>query len=347
MTSAPAPPTSGPSWCNRTRFRTSRRWPSRAARTASSAWTTRTSSARRPAGAVFYALDEVQDLSLLLVPGRATPAVHNAMVRYCEVARGGLVFAVLDSPAGYSATDIVSYVSQEAAIEGLSEHAALYWPRVKVLNPARGVFGNVEQLIVPPSGIIAGVFARNDGARPGGVYEAPAGIEAGRMFGVLGFESKETLEEKKRDVVYPRRINPLTTGPGLPRFIDGSRTLKASGNFPYVAERRGVSFIERSVKAGLQFARHRNNTEGLRAQVRRSIATFLLAQMKNGAFRSQEPAKAFFVDVSDALNPPSVVFAGKLVARIGLATNKPAEFIVLRIAQDTRALEAELASAGL
>ncbi|CAM4543168.1 tail protein [Myxococcus xanthus] len=294
-----------------------------------------------------YALDEVQDVSLLLVPGRATPAVHNAMVRYCEVARDGLAFAILDSPAGYSATDIVSYVSQEAALEGLSEHAALYWPRVKVLNPARGVFGNMEQLVVPPSGIIAGVFARNDGARPGGVYDAPAGIEAGRMFGVLGFESKEVLEEKKRDIVYPRRINPLTTGPGLPRFIDGSRTLKASGNFPYVAERRGVSFIERSLKAGLQFARHRNNTEGLRAQVRRSIAAFLLAQMRNGAFRSQEPAKAFFVDVSDALNPPSVVFAGKLVARIGLATNKPAEFIVLRIAQDTRALEAELASAGL
>ncbi|MBU8900788.1 phage tail protein [Corallococcus sp. M34] len=293
-----------------------------------------------------YALDSVQELSLILVPGRATPAVHNAMVRYCEVARDGLAFAILDSPAGYSATDIVSYISEEAALEGLSEHAALYWPRVKVLNPARGVFGNVEQLVVPPSGIVAGVYARNDSARPGGVYDSPAGIEAGRMLGVLGFESSEVLEEKKRDVVYPHRVNPLTTGPGLPRFIDGSRTLKASGNFPYVGERRGASFIEKSLKAGLEFARHRNNTEGLRAQVRRFITAFLLVQMRNGAFRSQEPSKAFFVDVSDALNPPSVVFAGQLVARVGLATNKPAEFIVLRIAQDTRALEAELASAG-
>ncbi|RJS14144.1 phage tail protein [Corallococcus sp. H22C18031201] len=293
-----------------------------------------------------YALDSVQELSLLLVPGRATPAVHNAMVRYCEVARDGLAFAVLDSPAGYGATDIVSYVSEEAALEGLSEHAALYWPRVKVLNPARGVFGNVEQLVVPPSGIIAGVYARNDSARPGGVYDSPAGIEAGRMLGVLGFESNEVLEEKKRDVVYPHRVNPLTTGPGLPRFIDGSRTLKAGGNFPYVGERRGVSFIEKSLKAGLEFARHRNNTEGLRAQVRRFVSAFLLVQMRNGAFRSMEPEKAFFVDASESLNPPSVVFAGQLVARVGLATNKPAEFIVLRIAQDTRALEAELASAG-
>ena len=58
------------------------------------------------------------------------------------------------------------------------------------------------------------------------------------MFGVLGFETSEVLEETKRDLVYPHRINPLTTGPGLPRFIDGSRTLKGSGAFPYVGERR-------------------------------------------------------------------------------------------------------------
>jgi phage tail sheath protein FI len=198
---------------------------------------------------------------------------------------------------------------------------------------------------VPPSGIIAGVYARTDGARPGGVYDPPAGIERGRLFGVLGFETDETLNDRKRDIVYPRRINPLTTGPGLPKYIDGSRTLKGDGAFPYISERRGVSFIERSLRRGLQFARHKNNTPDLRAEVRRTITAFLLAQMNNGAFGSREPAKAFFVDVSDALNPPSVVAAGKLVARVGVATNKPAEFIILEISQDTRALEEELAAA--
>jgi hypothetical protein len=89
-----------------------------------------------------------------------------------------------------------------------------------------------------------------------------------------------------------------------------------------------------------------DEVDGLLTQVRRTITAFLLTQMNNGAFRSREPAKAFFVDVSDQLNTPSVIFAGKLIARVGLATNKPAEFIVLRISQDTRALEAELAAAG-
>ena len=130
----------------------------------------------------------------------------------------------------------------------------------------------------------------------------------------------------------------------VPKHV-ASRTLKGNGNFPYVAERRGVIFIERSLKQGLQFARHKNNTEGLRAQVRRTITAFLLAQMNNGAFRSKTPSTAFFVDVSEQLNTPTVIFAGKLIARVGLATNKPAEFIILRISQDTRALEAELAAA--
>ena len=292
------------------------------------------------------ALDTVQDLSLLLVPGRATAAIHNAMVTYCESVREGLVFAILDPPAGVGASGIIDYVVNTAGLANVSEHAAIYWPRVKVLNPARSVFGSSDQIVVAPSGIIAGVYTRTDSARPGGVYDPPAGVDTGRLFGVLGFETDEVLEERKRDLVYPKRINPLTTGPGLPRYIDGSRTLKGDGNFPYVAERRGVSFIERSLKQGLQFARHKNNTEGLRAQVRRTITAFLLTQMNNGAFRSREPDKAFFVDVSDTLNTPTVIFAGKLVARVGLATNKPAEFIILRISQDTRALEAELAAAG-
>jgi phage tail sheath protein FI len=291
-----------------------------------------------------HALDTVQDLSLLIVPGRATPVIHHAMLNYCGTDRDGLVFAILDPPASMTAAAIVQYVADHAKLEGESEHGALYWPRVKVLNPQKSVFGPSEQVVAPPSGIIAGVFARTDAAKPGGVYDSPAGVEAGRMIGVFGFETEETREEKKRDLVFPHRVNPLTTGPGFPCFIDGARTLKADGNFPYVGERRGVSFIERSLRRGLQFARHRSNTESLRAQVRRTIAAFLLTQMNNGAFRSREPAKAFFVDVSDALNPPAVVFAGQLVVRVGLATNKPAEFVILRISQDTRAIEATLAA---
>ncbi|MBM4279265.1 MAG: hypothetical protein FJ137_00410 [Deltaproteobacteria bacterium] len=61
------------------------------------------------------ALDAVQDLSLLLVPGRATAAVHNAMVTYCESVREGLVFAILDPPAGMGARRSASTPSRNGS----------------------------------------------------------------------------------------------------------------------------------------------------------------------------------------------------------------------------------------
>jgi hypothetical protein len=212
------------------------------------------------------------------------------------------------------------------------------------VNPSKTVFGNVADLTVPPSGHVAGVYARVDSSRPGGVYIPPAGIENGRLLGVIGFETDAVLEEAKRDLVFPKNINPLTTFPGAPRHIDGARTLKGDGNFPTVAERRGVIFIEQSLKLGLLFAKHQNNTPALRATLARTATAFLLIQLKNGAFASSDPKKAFFVDFGDALNPPSVVFSRQVIGRIGLATAKPAEFIVLRFSQDTRALDEELAA---
>lgn len=290
-----------------------------------------------------YGLDLVESLSILIVPGRATSAVHNAMISYCEVWRKGQAVALLDPPASQTAVQMVAYVSSTAALLGSSEFAAIYWPRIKVLNPSAEVFGSAAQIVVPPSGVVAGVTARGDQV-DGGVYKPAAGIERGTMRSCLGFETDETLDERKRDLVFPKRINPLTTGEGLPRYIDGARTLKADGNFPYLSERRGVIFIEQSIKRGIQFARHRNNDESLRAEVDRTVRLFLIGEMKKGAFRTKNPETAFFVDFGRGLNPDSVIFAGKLKGRVGLATQKPAEFINVAFSQDTRALEAELAT---
>jgi hypothetical protein len=293
-----------------------------------------------------HALDIVSPLTLLIVPGRATPIVHNAMITYCEIARDRGCFAILDPPAHQSAVAIVTYAETTATILGLSELAALYWPRVQVMNPSKTVFGNADTLTMGPSGHIAGVYARTDGSRPGGVFLPPAGIQNGQLQGVLGFETDEVLDEAKRDLVFPKRINPLTVFPGTPRHIDGARTLKGDGNFSTVAERRGVLFIEQSLKVGLLFAKHQNNTEALRATLARTVNAFLLIQLKNGAFASTDPKKAYFVDFGDALNTPAVIASGQVVGRIGLATAKPAEFIVLRFSQDTRAIDAELAAAS-
>jgi Bacteriophage tail sheath protein len=282
-------------------------------------------------GTGLHALDGVADLSIVLIPGRTTAAVQTGLLRYCEIDRAGMLFAVLDPPPGARATQMVAYVAQ-VGLEGLTEHGALYWPRVRISNPDQGIFGSDGDLVVPPSGIIAGVYARTDAARQGGVFSAPAGVDTGRMLGVLGFETDESNDERKRDLVYPHRINPLRTDAGAPRYIDGSRTLKGDGNFPSIPERRGVSFLERSLKRALESARHRPNDESLRAELHREVTGFLTDQMNVGAFATRDPKTAFFVDV-DSLNDAAARFRGEFHLRVGIATNKPAEFIVLHVSQ--------------
>jgi phage tail sheath protein FI len=287
-----------------------------------------------------HALDDVQDLSILFVPGQATATIHADLLRYCEDERQGAVFAVLDPPPELTAAAMVVYQTQTAGLEGLTEHGAIYWPRLAIANPDKRTYGPDATIVVPPSGAVAGTIARTDASRNGGVYEPPAGVEVGRLRSVMGLETNESLDEKKRDILYPRRINPINRVPGGAHYVDGVRTLKGNGNFPTIAERRGVSHIERSLRAGLQFARHRNNDDALAAQVFRTIKAFLLQEMNLGAFASKKPDEAFYVEVS---RDPAERFRGELHVEVGLATQKPAEFIVIRIRQDTRALDAQLA----
>ncbi len=284
-----------------------------------------------------YAFDVVDDLTILAVPGFCTSGVMTAMQTYAETFRSGQVFCIFDPPADANAAAVISHVASMQ-----TEFAAIYWPRIKISNPSKTVFGNVDTITVPPSGHIAGVYARVDNAHPGGVWQTPAGTENGKLLGVLGFETDAVLKEAVRDLVFPKRVNPLTTMKGFPRFIDGARTLKGDGNWPTVAQRRGVSFCERSIKLGVQFARHMNNTPELRAQLYGTVFTFLKTQTDLGAFASKIADEAFFVDFGDALNPatsPNVV-----TGRIGLATTQPSEFIRLLFSQDTRAVEAARAA---
>lgn len=289
------------------------------------------------------ALDTAPEVTLLNIPDRPTPAVHQAMYQYSELVRDRAIYCLWDPPSGSSATGIITYFEVTAALLNATEMGDMSWPWVKILNPNRAVYGDTDTLTVPPTGHVAGMIARSDAARPGGIYIPPAGIEVGQLYGVVGVETEEAFDESKRDLVYPKRINTINSFPGSGGYFkDGCRTAKGNGNFPTVAERRGVSYIEQTIKKGLQWARFKNNDAKLRASVYRTIYGFLLQQMRLGAFRSMKPKEAFFVDVGEGLNPPSEQFAGKLNVRVGLATQKPAEFIILSFSQDTRALEEEL-----
>jgi len=288
--------------------------------------------------------DVTDDLDVLVVPGQATSGIHNAMVTYCDINRGGLLFAVLDPPANQTAAQMVTYVMTTASLFNLTENAAIYWPRVKIANPSATVYGTSETLTVSPCGHIAGIYARTDASKIGGAFEQPGGTENGQPLGVIGFETDEVLKKPKRELVFPANINPISREKGTPIFVDGARNLDITGNWPSVGQRRGVQFVEKRLIPGLAFIRHKNIKTKLYEEGKLTVQSFLLELTQNDAFASKKPSEAFSVDFGPGLNPPSVAASRQVKARIGLATSVPAEFITLIIGPDNQALEEELAA---
>ena len=295
------------------------------------------------AGTGLYALDTVPDLALLGVPGRATSAVHNAMLTYCETYRESRMFAVLDPPAAQTASQMVTYVESTASLKNASEFGAIYWPEYKSLNPNKAIFGNANDTItIPPSGGVLGCYARRDASSPAGVHKQPANVVHGRTHGAIGLADESVKKRPVRDIIYPANINPIWGGDGSPIHIDGSANLKRDSNFPSVGGRRGAINVASSIVDAMPIFKHENITDDLLGQMNRTVKNFLRTRTRNGAFASKNPDEAFFVDTGRGLNPPSERVARRTNMRIGLATAKPNEFTNILLSQDTRLLEAEL-----
>lgn len=297
-------------------------------------------------GTGFFAFDQTQGIRIILAPDRASGTVQEALVDYGEISRDGSMFAPVTLPDGLTAVGAITHVETTFTLLGRSEYGATYWPGINIQNPSRTAYGDTDSILVPVTPSAVGIYAKVDGARPGGIHDEPAGTERGRLRGVVSLETDEVLDLRKRNLVYPKRINPVTTFPGAPFFLDGTRVLKGDGNFPSISQRRGVIDIEQNIKTGMEVFRHRANDEETRDEAVRSIESFLLTRFNQRAFRGSTPDTSYFVDAdADTLNPPSEVDAGRLNIRVGLATQRPIEFIVLRFSQDLRDAQAELAAA--
>ena len=120
-------------------------------------------------------------------------------------------------------------------------------------------------------------------------------------------------------------------------MIWGARTLSNIAEWRYVNVRRLMLFIEESIDEGSQFVVFEPNDPTLWGKVRRTLTAFLTRVWRDGALFGHSPEEAFFVKVDEENNPPAVRDAGQLIIEVGVAPVKPAEFVVIRIAQQTQA----------
>jgi hypothetical protein len=271
------------------------------------------------------ALEAIDEIALLCVPDEVHPSLaalrtplRAAILNQCESRRDR--FAILSVEAGRSAID------QPALLPpGDSAFAAFYYPWIEVLDPQ-----TQQKRLVPPTGHLAGIYARTDLER--GVHKAPANE---MVRGALNLEFPVT--QAIQDTLNPRHVNCLRDFRPDSRGIRvwGARSMSSDPEWKYVNIRRLFIFIEGSIERGLQWVVFEPNNEPLWIKARQSIEDFLFRLWRDGALVGTKPEQAFFVRCDRSTMTQNDLDNGRLICLIGVAAVKPAEFVILRIGWKT------------
>jgi phage tail sheath protein FI len=244
-------------------------------------------------------------------------AAQLAMISHCE--QMGDRMAIIDPPPGLNAQQIRTWRQDEAGYD--SRYAALYYPWIKIFDPAIG-----QARFVPPSGHLAGLWSRTDTER--GVHKAPANEV---LRGVIDLENAITKGEQ--DLLNPIGVNCIRAFPGRGVRVWGARTLSSDPQWRYINVRRLFNYVEESILLGTQWVVFEPNYQRLWGTIRRNISAFLIEEWRRGALFGATAGEAFYVKCDRETNPPEVVDRGQVVCEIGICPVKPAEFVVFRLSQ--------------
>ena len=280
----------------------------------------------------FEALDEI---SIVAAPGITATADRSLIINHCEQTMGDR-FAILDcaesdTSDGFNNKKPESDTSDEVnnTKPNNSKYAAFYFPWIQVFDPAtKTAHPDGDGLIfVPPSGHLAGIYARVDAQR--GVHKAP-GNEI--VLGALGLQ--QNISKNQQDGLNPQGINCIRNLNGNIR-VWGARTIggDANGEFKYINVRRLFNYLKKSIDQGTQWTVFEPNSPELWAKIRRNVTAFLMTVWRSGALFGNTPEQAFYVKCDEETNPPESREQGKVVTEIGVAIVKPAEFVIFHLSQ--------------
>ena len=268
------------------------------------------------------ALANIDQISLLIVPDEVSTdpvdlsQVSQDVLDQCQILKDR--FAIISAVQSPGTTDVMQVTRD-------TSYGAYYYPWIKVYDPTIDDFR-----LVPPTGHIAGIFARTDIER--GVHKAPANevVRGAR-------ELQLPVPKGDQDILNPKGVNCIrdfrADGRGLRLW--GARTMSSDGEWKYVNVRRLFLFVEESIEEGTQWVVFEPNHEPTWAKVRRSITNFLITVWRNGALQGLTQDEAFFVKCDRTTMTQDDIDNGRLICYIGIAPVKPAEFVIFRISQKT------------
>ena len=263
----------------------------------------------------FEAIDEI---AIVAAPGVTDKTALGEVIGHCW--RMGDRFAVIDAEETITLEQLKPGSDK---LPGNSDYAALYHPWIQVFDPV------AKSLIyVPPSGHIAGIYARVDDRR--GVHKAPANEP---ILGAVGL--RQEISRVKQEPLNDVGVNCIRNLNGNIR-VWGARTLgagKDNPDFKYINIRRQFLYLRESIDEGTQWVVFEPNSPELWARIRRNLTAFLTNEWRKGALLGTTPQEAFFVKCDAENNPFDTRALGQVIAEIGVSIINPAEFVIFRIHQ--------------
>jgi phage tail sheath protein FI len=259
------------------------------------------------------AFEEIDEIAILYAPNAtAVSGLNGKVIAHCENLKDR--FAIIDSPKGQKD---VSHINPRSTLS--SRYAAYYYPWIKIIS-------GTTEMVIPPGGHIAGIYARSDNER--GVHKAPANEV------VHGASDPEfAITKGEHGILNPRGVNVIRKFPRRGILVCGARTLSEDPLWKYINVRRLFNYLEKSIDEGTQWVVFEPNNEKLWARVRATITQFLMRVWHDGALMGTKPEEAFFVKCDRTTMSLDDIDNGRLVCIIGVAPLKPAEFYIFRFAQ--------------
>jgi phage tail sheath protein FI len=276
-------------------------------------------------------LDKLPIFNLMALPGVSDNGILSAALAFCEQK---LAFLIVDPPQQAAADPLQSPLRFIGDLFGdipLSTNGAFYYPYLKSLDP---LTGNAIEL--PPSGYVAGIYAKTDNNV--GVWKAPAGYET-TLLNTTGVVERGRMTDPRQGDLNVIAINCLRDFPGVGTIVFGARTLvgattnTAQQQNRYVPVRRMALFIEQTLKANLTWVIFRPNDEPLWVAIRAGVEDFLLGLFRQGALQGAKPSEAFQVKCDSTTTTPADQANGIVNIVVAFAPLRPAEFVVIQIAQ--------------
>ena len=283
------------------------------------------------------ALECEDDVAIVAAPGFSDFASYQTLVTHCENMEDRV--AILDAPRVVDKLERLINVGEAterrtrekpARSGGLGPprskggYAALYYPWLYIRDP----LAPANTISVPPSGHVAGIYARTDGTR--GVHKAPANEPVRGATGVV-----RKVNRAMQEILNPEGVNVIRQFATEGILVWGARTVAPVGNaeWRYVNVRRLFNMIKESIAKSTRWIVFEPNDQRLWAMIIRDVRAFLTTLWRDGALVGASADQAFFVKCDAETNPPETVDQGKVVTLIGIAPSKPAEFIIFELSQ--------------